>query len=513
MKDSSDNRRLELDPRVTRRDFMNSTLLGAGMALLHGCGSASGQGSSAAPKRPGAEWTGPGGVGEYQASNGITWEVMESAHRIRDGAHEEALAKVVDTGEQYDVVIVGGGFAGLAAMHEFRKRNPNGTCLLLDNQAMFGGYAKANEFLVDGHRIAGAQASLNFNMPETPEDRAKGYWDDLGLPQRFQFAPREDGDTSIKFARSTSAPLYFGEQTANVGYFFQNAQTQNQGRWVRDIWRDDLQRAPFSDAVKLSLRSMRDRKLLGDPDKAEAARLDSITFSEFAARDLKMAPEAAPEVLSYITQGMMVTGPQISAYGARSLPNLVRFDEGSREAKASERFISFPSGNSVLARQLVKAVMPDAIPGANSIPSVINSQVNFAALDRAGAPARMRLNATVVRVKHEGDPRTADQVGIVYEKGGRLYRVKAKGVVMGIGAWIAKHVVADLPDARRVALNQFMYAPMLMVNVALRNWRFLDKLGFGAARWFDGIGFFGIIRQPMLTAGRRHRSTPTSRLS
>jgi spermidine dehydrogenase len=61
--------------------------------------------------------------------------------------------------------------------------------------------------------------------------------------------------------------------------------------------------------------------------------------------------------------------------------------------------------------------------------------------------------------------------------------------------------VADLPTERRDALNQFFFAPMLMVNVALRNWRFLDKLGFSAARWFDGIGFFGIIRQPMLTGG------------
>jgi spermidine dehydrogenase len=500
-KDYSESKRLQLDPRVTRRDFMNNTLLGAGIALLHGCGPTADRDGQAPAQGPGAEWTGPGGVGEYARSNGTTWDVMESAHRIRDGAHQDAFSKVADTGERYDLVIVGGGFAGLAAMHEFKKQHPQGKCLLLENHPIFGGYAKANEFVVDGHRIAGAQASLNFNMPATADDRDKGYWTEFGLPVQFEFASREDGNSAIKFPKSTSAPLYFGEQTANVGYFFQNAQTQGQGRWVRDIWSDDLQRAPFSEAVKGSLLRMRDHKLKGDPDLAEAARLDSMTFSDFAARELNLAPEAAPEVLSYITQGIMITGPQISAYGARSLPNLLRFAEGSPEAKAADRFISFPGGNSVLARSFVKAVIPAAIPGPPSVLAVTTGGVNFAALDRAGAAARIRLKATVVRVKHEGDPKTADQVSIVYEQDGRLYQVKAKGVVMGIGAWIAKHVVADLPEQRRGALDQFHFSPMLMVNVALRNWRFLDKLGFGAARWFDGIGFFGVVRQPMVTGG------------
>jgi spermidine dehydrogenase len=295
--------------------------------------------------------------------------------------------------------------------------------------------------------------------------------------------------------------LYFGEQTASVGYFFQNAQTQGQGQWVRDIWSDDLQRAPFPDAVKRGLRALRQRKLQGDPDEAEAARLDSMTFADFAVRDLNVPAEAAPEVLAFITQGMMNSGPQVSAYGARSLPNLLRFADDSKEAKAADRFISFPGGNTVLARYFVKAVFPDAIRGPNTVQSVAATPVDFAALDRAGAPARMRLGATVVKVKHDGDLHAADKVSIVYEKGGRLYRVKAKGVVMGIGAWISKRVVADLPTERRDALNQFFFAPMLMVNVALRNWRFLDRLGFSAARWFDGLGFFGIIRQPMLTGG------------
>ena len=38
------------------------------------------------------------------------------------------------------------------------------------------------------------------------------------------------------------------------------------------------------------------------------------------------------------------------------------------------------------------------------------------------------------------------------------------------------------------AYRQFYHSPVLVVNVALRNWRFLDKLGISAGRWFEGFG-------------------------
>ena len=39
---------------------------------------------------------------------------------------------------------------------------------------------------------------------------------------------------------------------------------------------------------------------------------------------------------------------------------------------------------------------------------------------------------------------------------------------------------------------------MLVVNVAVTNWRFLYKLGITACRWFEGFGFSCNIRQPMV---------------
>lgn len=480
-----------LDPRITRRDFFNAALVGTGAALLHGCGSPTGDNRTDAAgdhlsADPATAWNGPSGVGEYRGSNGNTWQTMEAGHRIRDGAHGDAKANR-DTGESYDLVVVGGGFTGLGALRTFRKERPHGTCLLLDNQEIFGGYAKANEFEVDGHRLAGAQASLNFVLPKAPRDRGADIWTDLGLPDELHFAEREDGKAEIKFAASTSGPLYLGEQSATTGYFF------GKEGWVNDIWRDDLRRAPWPEPMKQALLALRERKRRGPPKRGEAARLDGMTFAEFATRELK----ATPEALKFITQGMCITGPQVSAYGARALPGLERFAEGSEGAAFADRFVSFPSGNAVIARSLVHAALPGAFTGGS--PSDSFGHLVPSALDRPGSPCRIRSRATVVKATN----RPNGTVEIVYEKDSRLHLVTAGAVVLGIGAWVAKHIVGDLPEAHRAALGRYFYSPMLMVSIALRNWRFLDKLGFSAAKWFEGIGFYCNIRKPMLWDGAR----------
>jgi hypothetical protein len=46
-----------------------------------------------------------------------------------------------------------------------QKSDSNRTCLILDNAQIFGGVAKRNEFVVDGHRLYAPQASVHFQPP------------------------------------------------------------------------------------------------------------------------------------------------------------------------------------------------------------------------------------------------------------------------------------------------------------------------------------------------------------
>src|SRR5258705_4524851 len=129
------------DCKITRRDFLGSTLLGAGAALLGGATPAQILAASAQD-----DWTGYGGIGDYRRANGNTLEVLQAGHKMRDGAYGSLLADPIDTGEIYDCVVVGGGISGLAAALFFQRLAGAGqTCLILGNHPIFCGAAQQNE--------------------------------------------------------------------------------------------------------------------------------------------------------------------------------------------------------------------------------------------------------------------------------------------------------------------------------------------------------------------------------
>ncbi|MEO7966778.1 MAG: FAD-dependent oxidoreductase, partial [Gemmatimonadaceae bacterium] len=199
-------------------------------------------------------------------------------------------------------------------------------------------------------------------------------------------------------------------------------------------------------------------------------------------------------------------GPDVlSAYCAYAIET--EFPEDG-DAKLGDQM--FPDGNATFARLMVKTLVPAAFDGARSVNAVTKSRVHFAALDRAGQPTRVRLNATVIRVEHEGDPARASYVRITYAAGGKLFRVRARSAIMAGGSWTTKHIVRDLPETHRAAYDQFYRSPCLMANVAVRNWRFLYKMGMSGCRWFEGLGNYLSVRKQALVAGRSQTFGPDS---
>jgi spermidine dehydrogenase len=86
-------------------------------------------------------------------------------------------------------------------------------------------------------------------------------------------------------------------------------------------------------------------------------------------------------------------------------------------------------------------------------------------------------------------------VEVLYERGKKLYRVRSSAVIVAGGSWTAKHIIRDLPSTHHEAYSQFHRAPCLMANVAVRNWRFLHRLGLTECQWFEGIGNSMTIRK------------------
>src|SRR5580693_9229151 len=199
------HRLLGLGTPITRRDFVGAALVGSG-AMLLGAEPVRAQGLT-------TEWNGYAGIGDYARSDGNVASVTNAAHGVRDGTYESRLASAAKVDEPYDLIIVGGGFAGIIAAYEFHKARPNSRCLVLDNHPVFGGEAKQNQLLVDGVMLTGPQGSNDAIVPRADNNYAHvvDLWDEIGMPRSYDFVAPAGTAASLKFARDHYNPMYWNE--------------------------------------------------------------------------------------------------------------------------------------------------------------------------------------------------------------------------------------------------------------------------------------------------------------
>jgi len=265
---------------ITRRDFLNASLIGSGGLLLNEFSPAQLLAKRAAQADGSADdWTGYGGVGDYAKSNGNTMAVLDAGHQIRDRAFEELPATVIDTGEIYDCVVVGGGISGLAAALTFRQlAGSHKSCLVLDNHPIFGGEAKRNEFNVDGHRLIAHQGSAFYPIPY-PHSFIARFYDSIGLD-----APRLAYQKWAGPAPETqlSTTSYLG--SAPYGFYFGAKFGQPEGIWVSDPWGKKLEGAPIPQKTReelLKYQGSNDGAVPKYPGDAISRHLDSITLEDY----------------------------------------------------------------------------------------------------------------------------------------------------------------------------------------------------------------------------------------
>jgi len=304
--------------------------------------------------------------------------------------------------------------------------------------------------------------------------------------------------------------LWFDSKS--IGHYFADQGDGASGNWVAGIWENRFAGAPYSAKARkefLRWRNISERQYDGDD---YGNWLDSMTYKDYLEKILKLDPEitryADPVLASVVGLGCDV----ISAYAARqvSMPGFPEF-QGHRSLRNSH-WHSFPGGNDGFSRYFIKVLIPDAIEGGRKFADIHNGRVRFPALDREGNKIRLRLGSSVVHVEQEGNSAQGKNVTVIYLRNGKLYRLKARSVVMACGSPLSRKVVTGLPVSHAEAYNQFHVSPILVANVALTNWRFLYRLGFTACKWFSGFGFGCNIRKPMYVGNYRpplHPDKPT----
>jgi spermidine dehydrogenase len=469
------DRALGMDAPISRRDYLNSVLLGSGAALIAGASPAELSGR--------ADWDGFSGVGDYAGCNGNIWDVVSEGHRIRDLVYDPIPAGVSETGELYDCVVVGGGISGLAAaLFVVRDGGPKRTCLVLENHPVFGGEARRNEFSVAAQKLMAHQGSAMW-FPPLPGTFLEEFYDSIGIrTDGFEYQGWAGKDPELPVART---PYTTGSK--NSAFFFGPKFGTPGGVLLTDPWGKALEGAPLPERTRTELLKTRSGGLpegLAKHGDAVSKHLDSITLEEHLMNAHGISRETVRSFLSPVAGGGSGLGADaLSAYAEYAADVLLPWQYG----KGAQMF---PGGNAGVARHIVKALIPEAFDGKADMRSICRSKIHFDALDRAGERTRIRSGSTVISVQHEGK-----LVRVIYAQNGRLHSVKSRSAIIAGGSWTAKHIVKDLPEMHRTAYGQFYRSPCLMANVAVRSWRFLYDRGISECQWFEGIGNYTAVRR------------------
>jgi spermidine dehydrogenase len=485
------DRELGMKRNITRRDFLNGVAVTAGAALMPWHLLAAGDVDP--EKLP--DYYPPALTG-LRGSHPGSFDV---AHSLRDGTFWDTAGTPQDTGERYDLIIVGGGISGLSAAHFYRKvAGASARILILDNHDDFGGHAKRNEFRVGNAFRLGFGGTYSIESPVPYSKEARGLIEELGIDVASY--PKHH-DASLYRSLGLRSKIFFDKETFGADRLVTGLPSLKGGEkdYVeatgRETWKQFVAEAPLAAQAKSDLDRLRHDAtdyLPGLSSAEKKAKLARMSYASFL-RDLVKVHEDVVKLYQPVLHPTFGLGiDAISAQDAwgDDLPGFagMKLDPApgkgmNRDAipneEADKYFFHFPDGNATIARLLVRKLIPEAIPG-NSLNDVVLAKANYARLDSSASPVKIRLNSTVVRVKHVGDAAAAKEVEVAYARGGKVYTARAKNCILACWHVVVPYICEELPQKQKDALASAQKVPLLYTNVAVRNWTSFQKLNTNA---------------------------------
>jgi spermidine dehydrogenase len=477
-----------MDRPITRRDFLNGAAMAIGSTAIptH----AFSQSASSLEKQNIPGYNPPLSIGLRGSHPGS----FEIAHALRDGTFWHTAGKPIDTGEHYDLIVVGGGISGLSAAYFFRERlGPKARILILENHDDFGGHAKRNEFHLGGKLQLLNGGTMLIDSPTAYSKEAAALIAKLGVdPVAFEKKyPIHDLYSSL----GLGSGVFFDKQT-----FGEDRLTANlPAEWAESAntrekaakWKEFLSKAPLPDSVKkdiLRIETADSDYLPGLSSSEKKTRLSKLSYKDF----LLTVAKVDPAVIAFYqtrTNGEWGVGidaePALDCW-ALGLPGFqgmklepgpgarMSYSASGYSTGGSPRF-HFPDGNATIARLLVRELIPHAVPGY-SVEDVVTAQVAYDRLDRETNTTRIRLNSTVVRAQNAGTS-SLSEVVVTYAANGKVLTARANFCVLACWNMAIPYLCPDLPEKQKEALHYLVKVPLVYTSVGLSNWNAFKRLG------------------------------------
>ncbi len=468
---------LGMDRPIDRRDFLHGVSL-VGISALAGIGDASAKGEALHFPQDKPGYYPPTLTGVRGSHPGS----FENAHAVRDGVLKAAPQ---DTGEIYDLIIVGAGISGLSAAYFYRQKKPDARILLLDNHDDFGGHAKRNEFMLDGKLHLMNGGTLMIDSPRPYSAVADGLVKALGIEP--DALAKTCNDEKLYASLGMRHAIFFDQETFGKDVLVVG--TPKVAERGDDVsWPEFLSHTPLSETAKADIVRVETGAadvMPGFNSAQKKDQLSRISYQDFLLHRHKISAEALKfyqartkgewsvgidAVSALDCWGFGYSGFECLKLEPGAAPRMSTTAAGYAEG-GSYRF-HFPDGNATIARLLVRSLIPEAISGQNVV-DVVTAKTNYAMLDNLKYSVRMRLSSTVTRARN-----TDNVVEIGYRRGDADYTVRAKHCVLACWNMIIPYLCPELPEKQKAALHQCVKSPLVYTSVALKNWQAFHKLGF-----------------------------------
>jgi spermidine dehydrogenase len=473
---------LGMNRPIARRDFLEGAAIGVTVGALAPELAAAHQVEQEA--QDGAGYYPPTRLGMRGSHPGA----FEAAHALRDDDFWKHAHSLDDAEESYDLVIAGGGISGLSAAYFYRAAKPDAKILIIENHDDFGGHAKRNEFHLNGRveLINGGTMDIDSATPYSAV--AQGLLTSLGIdPVKLE---KECADPSVYAGLKTG--VFFDRETFGSDRLV-TIDADRYKRATSQDWKEFVAHAPVSEAVRRSILKIETGAEDYYPGLSSDQKKDHLwrmSYRDYLLNVVKADP-ATMALYQHRTDEEWAVGiDAVSALdcwgigmpgfdglklqpGGPSLKRMGYTPAGYSTTGGSDYF-HFPDGNASVARLLVRALVPNSMPGRDAR-DIVTARCDYSMLDRRDHAVRIRLNALVVRARNV--PKGVEVAYAPSAGGGKISRVRARACVLACWNMIIPWLAPELPETQKTALHALVKAPLVYTSVALRNWTAFHKLG------------------------------------